>query len=65
MLYKAPIDDSLKIVNTTTGFVMLYYATRSEFIVRTIYLITKELLQLITGKPNKNRKPRPVLAPAA
>lgn len=65
LLYKAPIDDSLKIVNTTTGFVMLYYATRSEFIVRTIYLITKELLQLITGKPTKNRKPRPVLAPAA
>lgn len=57
LLYKAAIDDSLKIINNAKGMVMLYYANRNEFLIRAAYLLCKKQINAIFS-PSKSSSPK-------
>ncbi len=60
LLYKASIDSSLKIVNNADGMVMLYYATRNEFMLRAMFLLCKKQIKAVfLSKKPKTKEPLP------
>jgi hypothetical protein len=62
LLYKANIDPSLQIVGNSKGLVMLYYTSRTKFLLKAPYLLVKKMMSHSISRFKQESQPS--LSPA-